>query len=71
MSQQNIKLISKQKAIFMLVVFLLGASGRTMFNYYHTGLVDWRAIYASIASFIVGAVILLLVVWWANKPEEK
>jgi len=64
------KLMTKGKFFIMFSTLLLGASLSIVREYRSIGSVSAATIGASIAAFISGLIIIVVIVRYANKPEK-
>ena len=64
------KLMTKGKFVLLLGAVLVGASLGSVREYRAKGSVSTVTLVSSIAAFVVGLVILMVVTRYANKPEK-
>lgn len=64
------KLFTKGKFFIMLAALLVGASLGTIREHHAKGSVSGVTIGASIGAFVIGLIIIVVMGWYANKPEK-
>jgi hypothetical protein len=64
------KLVTKGKVVLMVSALVVGASLGIVREYRSHGAVSTATIGASVAAFIIGLIILIVISRYANKPEK-
>jgi Na+-transporting NADH:ubiquinone oxidoreductase subunit NqrD len=64
------KLFKRGKFFLPFIAILFGASLLIIREYCAKGNVSGLTIAASVAAFVIGLIILLVMGWYANKPER-
>jgi len=64
------KLFTSRKFFFLFIAILFGPSLFIIGEYRAKGSVSSVTLFASIAAFVICLIILVVLRWYANKPEE-
>jgi hypothetical protein len=64
------KLLTRSKFFILLIAILLGPSLFIIREYRAKGGVSGVTLGASVAAFVIGLIILVVLGWYANKPEK-
>ena len=64
------KLVTRGKFFLALMAILLGSSLLLVREYLAKGSVSALTLGASLAALVIGLIILVVLSWYANKPEE-
>ena len=63
--------MTKAKFALCMVALTVGSSLQPIREYWTTGTVSRFMIAGAVAAFCVGLVMVLVMTWWANRPEHK
>lgn len=70
MSAKQPKLMTRGKFTLVLALLLVGASLQPVREYLATGTISTVTAIAAAIAFCVGLAMLLVMGWWANRPER-
>jgi hypothetical protein len=64
------KLFTRGKFIILFIIILFGSSLSMIGEYLIKGSVSGVTLGASITAFVIGLIIIVVIGWYANKPER-